>query len=159
MELDTLFCGDRILMDMRATSKKQIIQALSEAIAKSGECGGPGVDTRDIVQAALERERLGSTGVGSGVALPHARIKGVEGVFAAFARLEQPIDFESIDDRPVDLVVMLVAPEDAGGLHLRALAKVSRLLRREDVRNRLRSAPSEEALHLILTETDRATAA
>ena len=158
MELDTLFCGDRILLDVRATSKKQVIQTLAERIAKSDECGGPGVDTRDIVQAALERERLGSTGVGSGVALPHARIKGVEGVFAAFARLDQPIDFESVDDRPVDLVVMLVAPEDAGGLHLRALARVSRMLRREDVRARLRSAPSAEAAFLILSDTDRVAA-
>jgi len=142
-------------MDVRATSKKQIIQTLAEKISATLE----GVDCRDIVTTAMERERLGTTGVGSGVALPHARIKGVTSVQAAFARLESPIDFESVDDRPVDLVMLLVAPEDAGGLHLRALAKVARMLRREDVRTRLRNAPSDEALHIILTEADRATAA
>ena len=155
MHLDDLICEDCVLMDVRATSKKQIIQTLAEKIAKQL----PGVDTRDIVTTAMERERLGTTGVGSGVALPHARIAGVETVTAAFARLDTPIDFDSVDERPVDLVVLLVAPENAGGLHLRALAKVARLLRREDVRARLRQAPSSEALHVILTESDKANAA
>ena len=162
MDLATLFCGDCTLLDVRATSPKQLIQTLSERIAASRKPGlcrdGDCLSARDIATAALERERLGTTGVGGGVALPHARIPGVQGVHAVFARLADPIDFESVDDRPVDLVVMLVAPEDASGLHLRALAKVSRLLRREDVRARLRAAPSPEAAMMILCEADRAAA-
>ena len=152
MELERLFCGDCMLLDLKATSKKQVIQALAERIAESRDCCLDGSGARDITVAAMERERLGSTGVGSGVAIPHARLAGVEGVHAAFARLDAPVDFDAIDDRPVDLVVLLVAPEDAGGLHLRALAKVARLLRREDVRARLRNAPDADALHVLLTE-------
>jgi PTS system nitrogen regulatory IIA component len=155
MQLAELICEECVLMDVRATSKKQIIQTLAEKITGTLD----GVDCRDIVTTAMERERLGTTGVGSGVALPHARIKGVKNVQVAFARLDAPIDFESVDDRPVDLVALLVAPEDAGGLHLRALAKVARLLRREDMRTRLRNAPSAEALHILLTDADRADAA
>ncbi len=107
----------------------------------------------------MERERLGSTGVGYGVAIPHARIEGLTSVRAVFARLESPIEYEAIDDRPVDLVVLLLAPIDAGAEHLKALAKVSRLLRREDMRAKLRSAPSVESLHVLLTETRSADAA
>jgi len=146
-------------MDVRATSKKQVISALAERIVKSKACELANVDARDVVVTAMERERLGTTGVGSGVALPHARIPGITGVHAAFARLAEPIDFDAVDDRPVDLVALLVAPEDAGGLHLRALAKVARRLRKEDVRARLRSAPTLEAMHIILTEDMQATAA
>ena len=159
MELLDLFCEDCVLFDVRATSKKQVISTLAAAVADSAVCRGVGLDARDIVVTAMERERLGSTGVGSGVALPHARIKGLTGVHAAFARLAEPVDFEAVDARPVDLVALLIAPEDAGGLHLRALAKVARRLRREDVRARLRAAPSLEALHLILTEEPQVSAA
>ena len=118
-----------------------------------------GIACRDIVQAAMERERLGSTGVGTGVALPHARLGGIERVHAVFARLETPIDYDSIDERPVDLVALLIAPSDAGGAHLRALAKVSRTLRRADMRQRLRAAPNAESLFTVLTEDRTASAA
>jgi len=111
-----------------------------------------GIACRDIVQAAMERERLGSTGVGTGVALPHARLDGIERVHAVFARLETPLDYDSIDERPVDLVALLIAPSEAGGAHLRALAKVSRTLRRADMRQRLRAAPNAESLFTILIE-------
>jgi len=118
-----------------------------------------GIACRDIVQAAMERERLGSTGVGTGVALPHARLDGIERVHAVFARLETPLDYDSIDERPVDLVALLIAPSEAGGAHLRALAKVSRTLRRADMRQRLRAAPNAESLFTILIEDRTATAA
>ena len=159
MELSRLFCEDCVLLDLKASSKKQVIHALAERIAASRSCGLGDSDARDIVVTAMERERLGTTGVGSGVALPHARIAGVTGVHAAFARLASPVDFDAVDDRPVDLVALLVAPEDAGGLHLRALAKVARRLRREDVRARLRNAPGVEGLHLLLTEENAERAA
>lgn len=163
MNLDSLFCESCVLLDVRATSKKQVVGLLAERLAESPALAPAlreaGLDARAITSTAMERERLGSTGVGSGVGLPHARVGGVSGVHAAFARLAEPVDFEAVDSRPVDLVALLVAPEDAGGLHLRALAKVARRLRREDVRARLRSAPSLEALHLILTEEPQASAA
>ena len=145
MDLNSLFCESCVLLDVRATSKKQVVGLLAERLARAPALIDAGLDARSITAIAMERERLGSTGVGSGVGLPHARVEGVSGVHAAFARLADPIDFEAVDARPVDLVAFLVAPEDAGGLHLRALAKVARRLRREDVRARLRSAPSLEA--------------
>ena len=91
-------------------------------------------------------------GVGHGVALPHARVPGIDKVYAAFIRLQDPNDYESIDDRPVDLVAMIIAPEDAGGSHLRALAQLSRLLRREHVRQRLRMAPDVQSLYISLSD-------
>ena len=124
-----------------------------------GAIGGAKLKARDVVFSVMERERLGSTGVGYGVAIPHARLEGLEEVRAVFARLETPLDYDAIDDRPVDLVVLLLAPADAGGDHLKALAQISRLLRREDMRARLRSAPTAESLHLLLTEDREANAA
>jgi len=117
------------------------------------------VAIRDIVSAAMERERLGSTGVGAGVALPHARVEGIDKVHVVFARLETPLEYDSIDERPVDLVALLIAPIDAGGAHLRALATVSRRLRRQDMRQRLRAAPNAESLFTILTEQRQTNAA
>jgi len=118
-----------------------------------------GMPTRDIVTPALERERLGSTGVGYGVALPHARVAGIDKVYAAFVRLQTPLDYESIDDRPVDLVAMIIAPENAGGAHLRALAQLSRQLRREHVRHRLRAAPDVQSLYISLSDDTKSRAA
>lgn len=159
MTLSDLIQPKCIAANLRATSKKQLFQDLAQLIADAGILDHSGVAVRDIVTAAMERERLGSTGVGSGVALPHARLDGIDKVYAAFARLETPLDYDAIDDRPVDLVVMLLAPSESGGEHLRALAQVSRRLRREDVRARLRSAPSAESLHVLLVESPEADAA
>ena len=103
------------------------------------------------MSAAVERERLGSTGVGNGVALPHARIDGIDQVMVGFARLTEPLDFDSVDNRPVALVAFLLAPSDAAGAHLRALARVSRQLRREEKRAKLRAAPDAQSLFTLLT--------
>jgi len=111
------------------------------------------------MNAAIERERLGSTGVGNGVAVPHARIDGIDNVMTVFARLETPLDFNAVDDCPVDLVVFILAPKSTGSSHLRALAKVSRLLRSADTRHRLRAAPSAEAVFALISDDKRATAA
>lgn len=126
---------------------------MAERIAELPEIKDLGLKCRDIVNATMERERLGSTGVGSGVALPHARIDGLERVYAIMARLETPMDYESVDEVPVDLVMLLVAPSDAGGAHLRALAQFSRRLRREETRQRLRSAPDEKSLMITITQS------
>ena len=159
MSQDTLFHADGVLCDVHVSSKKQLFQEMASKLLDTESFKGTGIACRDIVAAASERERLGSTGVGTGVALPHARIDGLERVHAVFARLETPIDYDAIDERPVDLVALLIAPTDAGGAHLRALAKVSRMLRREDMRQRLRAAPNAESLYTILTENRTADAA
>lgn len=152
MELQ--FTPANVLADVHASSKKQLFQHMADSLVSNPALEAAGVSARDIVNAVVERERLGSTGVGNGVALPHARMSGLDGIYAVFARLETPIDYEAVDDMPVDLVVMLVAPEDAGGAHLRALAKFSRRLRREDTRERLRAAPDMQSLFTSLTHTD-----
>lgn len=159
MLLTHLFPASGVACDVQASSKKQLFQELAGLLLTQDAFKKTDIEVRDIVSAAMERERLGSTGVGSGVALPHARLDNIEGVHAVFARLEAPLDYESIDDRPVDLVAMLIAPTDAGGAHLRALAQISRRLRREDVRARLRSAPDKESLYISLTDDTEATAA
>jgi len=159
MEQHTLFHADSVLCDLHVSSKKQLFQEMASKLLDTEALKGSGVACRDIVAAAMERERLGSTGVGTGVALPHARIDGIDEVHAVFARLETAIEYDAIDERPVDLVALLIAPTDAGGAHLRALAKVSRALRRQNMRQRLRAAPNEESLLTILTESRKASAA
>jgi len=159
MSQDTLFHSDGMLCDIHVSSKKQLFQEMASRLLEAEALAGNNIACRDIVAAASERERLGSTGVGNGVALPHARIDGLDRVYAVFARLETPIDYDAIDERPVDLVTLLIAPTDAGGAHLRALAKVSRMLRREEMRQRLRAAPNAESLYTILIENRTADAA
>lgn len=159
MKQDALFHADSVICDLHSASKKQLFQEMGAALLDTDGLKEKPLDLREIVAATMERERLGSTGVGNGVALPHARIDGIEKVHAIFARLDSPIDYDAIDERPVDLVVMLLAPFDAGGAHLRALARVSRRLRRQDMRHRLRAAPSAESLLTILTEDFAANAA
>ncbi len=159
MTQEPLFRADSVLCDLHVSSKKQLFQEMASKLLENSELSDSKIAARDIVAGAMERERLGSTGVGTGVALPHARIDGIEKVYVAFARLETPLDYDAIDERPVDLVALLIAPENAGGAHLRALAKVSRRLRRQDMRQRLRSAPNAESLYTILTEERQANAA
>jgi len=159
MTLNELLIRDCVAIDLKVTSKKQLIQEMADIMVNCGCFKNNPVKSRDIIAAAMERERLGSTGVGSGVALPHAKIEGLENVKIALARLETGVDFESIDHRPVDLVVLILAPTKAGGDHLRALSLISRRLRNEDVRARLRRAPDTESLYTIFTDEARATAA
>ncbi len=145
MALADLIPNGGVAVDLGASSRKQALQAMSDIAADL-----TGLVPRDIFDAVLQRERLGSTGVGQGVAIPHARLAGIDEVVGVLARLRSPVDFESIDGRPADLIFMLIAPEDAGAEHLKALARVSRLLRREDVRQRLRAAPDADAIHAVL---------
>ena len=159
MTRETLFRADSVLCDLHVSSKKQLFQEMASNLLENEELSDVKIAPRDIVSAAMERERLGTTGVGTGVALPHARLDGIDKVYVAFARLEMPLDYDAIDERPVDLVALLIAPENAGGAHLRALATVSRRLRRQDMRQRLRAAPNAESMFTILTEQRHATAA
>jgi len=153
---EDLYVLESVVVDLQVSSQKQLFQEMATRIIQAN---GLSVSCRDIVAAAVDRERLGSTGVGNGVALPHARIDGISYVMAAFARLSEPIDFDGVDGRPVDLVAFLLAPSDAAGAHLRALARISRQLRREEKRNRLRAAPDAQSLFTILSDEPQVNAA
>lgn len=145
MALEDLIPSGGAAVDFGASSRKQALQAMSETAANA-----TGLNARTILEAVLQRERLGSTGVGQGVAIPHARLPGIQEVMGFFMRLRTPVDFESIDGQPADLIFLLLAPEDASAEHLKALARVSRLLRREEVRRRLRAAPDAAAVYAVL---------
>ena len=144
-DLSSLLKSGVILARLHATSRKQVLGDLSGALAKA-----LALETREVFDAVMERERLGSTGVGAGVAIPHARVNGLDHTVGAFARLDHAVDFDAVDEAPCDLVFMLLAPHDAGADHLRALARVSRALRQEEFRQALRSARTEEDLHALL---------
>ncbi|MEE2526972.1 PTS sugar transporter subunit IIA [Hyphobacterium sp. HN65] len=154
MALSDLLSADAVLGTISATNRKQALQILCEAAASRLE-----LDSREILDAVMDRERLGSTGVGDGVAIPHARLDGISGVFGLFARLKTPIDFDAIDGRPVDLVFLLLAPEAASTEHLKALARVSRVFRREDVRARLRSTETRDGMVALLAQEASSDAA
>lgn len=151
MSFDTYLTAEGVMLDIVSTSKKQLFQLMAEKLVTLPALASKNLHARDVVNAIMERERLGTTGVGSGVALPHARLDDVDAVHAVFARLETPLDYEAVDDVPVDLVVLLVAPTDAGGAHLRALAQFSRRLRREETRARLRTAPDTQSLFISMS--------
>ncbi|MGJ8582803.1 MAG: PTS sugar transporter subunit IIA [Marinosulfonomonas sp.] len=148
MELTNILTPTAVKVAGKVTSKKRLFLDLGEiAQDQLGLC------QEDTVDALLERENLGPTGVGKGVALPHARIDGLENVVGAFIRLEKPLEFEAVDRQPVDLIFALFAPKDAGVEHLKALALVSRTMRNPEVCHKLRANADPAALHAILTET------
>jgi PTS system nitrogen regulatory IIA component len=135
-----------IIPALKVNGKKQ---ALQEIAAKAATLTGQ--SERTILEILLQREKLGSTGVGNGVAIPHGKLPKLTHVFGLFARLERPVDFEALDGQPVDLVFLLLAPEGAGADHLKALARVARLLRDPEVARKLRSSSDAEALYAVLT--------
>jgi len=154
MELIELIDSDSVVANLRVTSKKQALQDLAR---RAGEITG--VDERKVFDVLMERERLGTTGVGSGIAIPHGKLSELEKIHGIFARLEKPVDFQAIDDHPVDLIFVLLAPEEAGADHLKALARVSRLLRDDDVCKKLRATAESDALFGILSEPQESRAA
>jgi len=154
MSLSKLIAPNAVIPNMRANSKKQALQLLAQ---KAGEVLG--CDENEILEGLLERERLGSTGVGNGIAIPHVKLACVDQMHGIFAKLEEPVDFDAIDDHPVDLMCMLIAPEDAGADHLKALARVSRLLRDMSTCEKLRGATDQDALYALLINTERSHAA
>lgn len=147
MEIVDLLSAENVLGDFKASSKKQTLQTLSRKLATFA-----GLDARLVFDKLLEREKLGSTGVGKGVAIPHARIEGLPEIKGLFARLANPVDFDSVDDQPVDIIFMLLAPEDAGADHLKALARVSRLLRDENTLRKLRATSDPGALYAMVAQ-------
>lgn len=137
----------------QVVSKKRLFHEVAELAALVY-----GVDAAKALDALQERESLGTTGVGQGVALPHAQLHGLEGVAGVFLRLEKPLDFDAVDRQPVDLVFALLAPKSTGVDHLKALALVSRRLREPDLRERLRANSDPVALHALLTTDQRRAA-
>lgn len=146
MELADLLVPGAVFAGVKATSKKQLLIHLAAQASKL-----TGLDERRVLEAILERERLGSTGLGGGIAIPHAKLPSVQSVMGVFMQLESPIDFDSLDGKPVDLVFLLLAPEDAGAEHLKALARVSRLFRDQAAVAKLRGSSSSDALYALLT--------
>ncbi|MBI1206456.1 MAG: PTS IIA-like nitrogen regulatory protein PtsN [Azospirillum sp.] len=143
-----------IIANLKASSKKQALQELARKAAEV-----TGQHERAIFDVLLERERLGTTGVGHGIAIPHGKLSSLDRVYGLFARLERPIDFDAIDEQPVDLMFLLLAPEQAGADHLKALARVSRLLRDSSVCDKLRGCDKADAIYALLTETEASNAA
>ena len=147
MEIYELIKPESVVANFHVTSKKQAIKDLAKKAANI-----TGLNERAISDVLMERERLGTTGVGNGIAIPHGKMVSLDSLYGLFARLEKPIDFQSIDEQPVDLIFLLLAPESAGADHLKALARVSRLLRDKTVCEKLRGTDQSEALFALLTQ-------
>ena len=154
MDLSDLIDQKAIMPSLRANSKKQLLQLLAERAAEM-----TGLPEREVFDTILQRERLGSTGVGNGIAIPHGKLAGVKKITGLFARLEQPVEFEALDDQPVDLVFLLLAPEGAGADHLKALSRIARVLREGDTVAKIRATADPAAIHSFLSETPASHAA
>lgn len=154
MELSSLIRPEAVRILGSASSKKRLLQDIGELAATSYD-----VPADQASEALVEREALGPTGVGKGIALPHARLPGLQHVVGVFARLEKPVDFDSVDRQPVDLVFALFAPPETGVDHLKALALVSRTLRDTNVCAKLRGSADQATLHAVLTEAAASEAA
>ena len=154
MDLGTIISPDAVLANLKPNSKRQLLQELSSAIAPL--CGAP---ERLVFETMMQRERLGSTGIGNGVAIPHGKLTNVDTITGLFARLAKPVPFDSIDDQPVDIVFMLLAPEGSGADHLKALSRIARLLRSRDYLAQLRALSDAEALYSLITDQEDEDAA
>jgi PTS system nitrogen regulatory IIA component len=149
MLLSDFISPDSVTASLKAKSKKQLLQDLSGRAARL-----TGLSEREIFDVLLQRERLGSTGLGHGIAIPHAKVHGLKRIVGLFARLAEPIDFEAVDGQKVDIVFLLLAPEGAGADHLKALARISRLLREGSAVEKLRACKDAAALYAVLTEDE-----
>ena len=149
MEICDLLSTESIVSIVRVSSKKQALQELAAHASKIS-----GQNDRAIFDILLERERLGTTGIGRGIAIPHGKLPELNRLYGVFAKFEQPIDFDSVDDQAVDMVFLLLAPENAGADHLKALARISRMFRDPEICKTLRAAKDDNALcKLLLNET------
>jgi len=147
MNIGDLLDRTAISLRVSAPNKRKVLAVIAEIAARNF-----GLEAGEILDALTERELAGSTGVGHGVAAPHARLAGLQRMRGVFVRLEHPVEFEAVDDQPVDLIFALFAPKNAGAEHLRALARVSRLLRQADLREQLRQARTADAIHALLVQ-------
>jgi PTS system nitrogen regulatory IIA component len=143
--LTNLIAPDAVIPALKVISKKQALQELAtRAAALTGQ------NERSILEVLIQREKLGSTAVGNGIAIPHGKLPQLEKLFGLFARLGRPVEFEALDGQPVDLIFLLLAPEGAGADHLKALARVARALRDPDIVHKLRASQDAEALYAVL---------
>ena len=154
MPLTDLVAPNAVVPALKANNKKKAIQELAARAAKLS-----GQSERAILEVLMQREKLGSTGVGNGVAIPHGKLPKLDQLFGMFVRLEKPIDFDSLDGQQVDLIFLLLAPEAAGADHLKALARVARLLRDPDVARKLRDSRDADALYAVLMMSPTSSAA
>ena len=149
MHLGDFISPESVVPSLKAKNKKQLLQELSARAARL-----TGLEERYIFDVLLQRERLGSTGLGQGIAIPHGKFAGLKRIVGIFARLAEPIDFDAVDGDPVDIVFLLLAPEGAGADHLKALARISRLLREGSAVEKLRASKDASALYAVLTEAE-----
>ncbi|TAK46706.1 MAG: PTS IIA-like nitrogen-regulatory protein PtsN [Xanthobacteraceae bacterium] len=145
MTITDLVAPEAILSSLKVNAKKQVLQ---EIAARAAELTG--LNERSIFEVLLQRERLGTTAVGYGIAIPHGKLPKLDRMFGLFARLDRPVDFEAMDGQPVDLVFLLLAPEGAGADHLKALARVARLLRDQEIAKKLRASRDAQAIYAVL---------
>ena len=146
MLLGDFISPDSVVPSLKAKTKKQLLQELSARGARI-----TGLPERDIFDVLWQRERLGSTGLGQGIAIPHGKLQGLKRIVGIFARLAESVDFDAVDGAPVDVVFLLLAPEGAGADHLKALARISRLLRERSAVEKLRASKDAAALYAVLT--------
>jgi PTS system nitrogen regulatory IIA component len=149
MHLGKFISPDAVLASVKAKTKKQLLQELAGRAAKLTR-----LEERHIFDVLWQRERLGSTGLGHGVAIPHGKLAGLKQIVGIFARLAKPVDFDAVDGEKVDIVFLLLAPEGAGADHLKALARISRLLREGSAVEKLRASKDESALYAVLTQEE-----
>jgi nitrogen PTS system EIIA component len=149
MPLTELLHFDAVMPAVRAQSKKQLLEMIASHASRL-----TGLADRVIFDALLQRERLGSTGIGNGIAIPHSKFEGLDRLIGLFARLEKPIDFEALDGAPVDLAFVLLAPEGAGADHLKGLSRVARVLRDSTVTAKLRAAREADVIYALLTQNN-----
>ena len=154
MEIADLLTPASVIANLRAANKRQVLLELARRAAAL-----TGRHERAIFEVLLERERLGTTGIGSGTAIPHGRLPDLPRLYGLFARLERPTDFEAIDDQPVDLIFLLLTPATSGADHLKALARISRLLRDKAICEKLRGTDRADALYALLTDRTASHAA
>lgn len=154
MEIEDILKQRCVVTSLQASSKKHVLQEMARKASEA-----TGVSERAVLDVLLERERLGTTGIGSGIAIPHGKLPGLEKLYGCFARLETPIDFDSVDNEPVDLIFLLLAPESAGADHLKALARISRVLRNAAHCDKLRTAAGSEKIYSLLTADIQSRAA
>jgi len=150
MRISEILNKDLLIPSLQSTNKKGVLEELAAALVGQRKLD----DLDQVVEVLLDREKLGSTGIGDGIAIPHGKVRNLKGVVASFGRSRDGIDFESIDQKPAHLFFLLVAPENSAGVHLKALARISRLLKDPSFRQRLMEAETKEDLFRIISEED-----
>ena len=150
MKLPQIIDENNIIPELKAKDKKGVLEELAEVISKHE----PSIDKRTLVKVLVERERLGSTGIGDGVAIPHGKMNGVSRPIISFGRSKQGLDFDSMDGQPTHLFFLLIAPEDSSSVHLQVLAKIAKILKNRDFRKKLMEPGTKKELYQRIVQTD-----